>query len=178
MSADTILLRPPAPEDADALAAAVAESAREIGRWMDWARGDYGTEQAREWIAATAGERARGSAFEFLFTDAAGELLGVCGINQIHADHRFANLGYWIRTPATERGATARAVREVAAWAFSSTALVRLEMVVAVENTRSRRVAEKAGGALEGVLRARLRIGGAHHDAAMYSLVKPDASRA
>lgn len=62
----------------------------------------------------------------------------------------------------------------LADWVFDNTELQRLEIVVAVGNATSQRVAEKAGALREGVLRARLRIHGAFHDAVMYSLVRPE----
>jgi RimJ/RimL family protein N-acetyltransferase len=49
---------------------------------------------------------------------------------------------------------------------------VRLEIVVAVGNTRSARAAEKAGAEFEGVLRARIQLHGFTHDARMYSLIR------
>lgn len=53
-----------------------------------------------------------------------------------------ANLGYWVRTSATGSGVAPIAVRQAATRAFSTTELHRLEIVVAVKNVRSIRVAE------------------------------------
>jgi len=52
-------------------------------------------------------------------------------------------------------------------------ALVRLEVVVSVENAASLRVAEKAGAIREGVLRSRLLLHGRMHDAVMLAFVRP-----
>ena len=100
-------------------------------------------------------------------------MLGGCGINQINPMQRLANLGYWVRTSATGRGVAPAAVREVAAYAFRETDLIRLEIVVAVGNTRSQRVAEKVGATREGVLRSRVLLPSGPSDAVMYSLVRP-----
>jgi RimJ/RimL family protein N-acetyltransferase len=59
-------------------------------------------------------------------------------------------------------------------WAFESTELVRLEIVVATGNTASHRVAEKVGAIREGVLRRRLLLHGHPHDATMFSLIRDD----
>jgi len=69
----------------------------------------------------------------------------------------------------TRRGIASEAVRLVREWAFEHTDLVRLEVVVAVENLASQRVAEKAGAFREGILRSRLMLQGSTHDAVMYS---------
>jgi RimJ/RimL family protein N-acetyltransferase len=64
-------------------------------------------------------------------------------------------------------------VRQLADFAFRTTDLVRLEIVCAVGNERSQRVAERAGAVREGVLRRRLVLHGEAVDAVMYSLVRP-----
>jgi len=65
------------------------------------------------------------------------------------------------------------AVRAVAAYAFRETDLIRLEIVVAVGNTRSQRVAERSAAVREGVLRSRVLLPTGPVDAVMYSLVRP-----
>jgi ribosomal-protein-serine acetyltransferase len=77
-----------------------------------------------------------------------------------------------VRTSATGHGVAAEAVRQVAAFAFGTTDLVRLEIVCAVGNEASQRVAERAGAMREGVPRHRLLLHGQSVDAVMYSLVR------
>jgi RimJ/RimL family protein N-acetyltransferase len=96
-----------------------------------------------------------------------------CGINQLNRIHRFGNLGYWVRSSKTGRGVAVSAVTLAARFAFQSTDLIRLEIVCAVGNRRSQRVAEKAGAMRESVLHDRLLLHGAPHDAVMYSIVRP-----
>jgi ribosomal-protein-serine acetyltransferase len=79
-----------------------------------------------------------------------------------------------VRTSATGRGVASEAVRQVADFAFRNTELVRLEIVCAVGNRRSQRVAERAGAVREGVLRDRLLLHGEAVDAIMYSLTRPE----
>ena len=69
------------------------------------------------------------------------------------------------------------AVRQLADWGFAHTRLHRLEIVVAADNERSQRVAEKAGARREGILRSRLWSYEIPHDAVLYSMVKPFSSR-
>lgn len=84
------------------------------------------------------------------------------------------NLGYWVRTSRTRSGVASAATRLIARFGFLSLGLQRLEIVVAVGNQASERVAEKAGATREGVLRKRLLIHGQPHDAVLYSLVAED----
>lgn len=171
-----IELRYPTLDDAEPLTVAVRESLRELEPWMEWASDAYDVELARRWIGDQLTHRESGTAFEFVITSAEGMILGACGINRISPPPlRLANLGYWVRTSASGKGIAPEAARRVAEWAFSNTDLVRLEIVTAVGNERSRRVAEKAGGQFEGVLRARLWTRGPQ-DARMYSLIRPPTS--
>jgi RimJ/RimL family protein N-acetyltransferase len=59
-------------------------------------------------------------------------------------------------------------------FAFTQLGLRRIEIVAAVGNVPSQRVAEKAGASREGVLRNRLLINGESLDAVLFSLVPED----
>ena len=100
--------------------------------------------------------------------------LGGCGINGLDGLHRFANLGYWIRTAAVGRGVATAAARLTADFGFEQLALERLELVIEPANTASIRVAEKLGAQREGLLRRRLNFEGEQRDALMFSLIRGD----
>jgi RimJ/RimL family protein N-acetyltransferase/predicted kinase len=170
---DAVRLRRYAPGDAPALHAAAVESQPDLHPFMPWCHPGYSLEEARAYVDS------RGPAFEeerefgFVIEDLAGRFLGSVELNQVDPAYRRANLGYWVRSSATGRGVAPAAVRRIARFAFRDTFLQRLEIVCAVSNVRSRRVAEKAGARFEGIARDRLRLHDRHHDAAIYSLVRP-----
>jgi RimJ/RimL family protein N-acetyltransferase len=85
-----------------------------------------------------------------------------------------ANLGYWVRTSAAGRGVATNATRAAARFGFEQLGLRRIEIVAAVDNIPSQRVAEKAGAVREGILRQRLLIRGKSMDAVLFSLVRED----
>jgi ribosomal-protein-serine acetyltransferase len=165
-------LRRYAPEDAGPLWEAVRESAAAAFAWAPWCHAQYSLADAAEWIRSCTHAAAEGSRHAFAIVDGAGRLLGGCGIDRIDRLNRLANVGYWVRTSATGRGVASEAVRQLADSAFRSTDLVRLEIVCAVGNERSQRVAARAGALREGVLRQRLVLHGASVDAVLYSLVR------
>jgi RimJ/RimL family protein N-acetyltransferase len=167
----------PKHEDAPALTAAVRESLADLIPWMEWANDAYDVKTARHWIDGQQARRERSEAFEYLIKGPGEELLGCCGINRISAaPYRFANIGYWIRSSAMGNGVATAAVLRLVEIVFRETHLVRLEIVVAVGNKRSRRVAEKVGATFEGTLRSRLWTRGPQ-DALMYSLIRPASDR-
>ncbi len=156
--------------------AAMYEAAREsidsVGPWMPWLSEDYSMEGAAAWSERQQLNFDEGSRYEFMILDPSERYLGAIGLNQIDVANPRANLGYWVRTSAQNRGVATAATSLIVDWAFSNTPLVRLEVVVSVENAASLRVAEKAGAVREGILRSRLLLHGRMHDAVMFSFVR------
>jgi ribosomal-protein-serine acetyltransferase len=167
-----VSIRPYSVDDADDLYAAAVESSRDLYPWMPWCHPGYQRGDATGWLPVQVNRWVSREEFQFAIRSSTDEYLGGCGLNGLNREHGFANLGYWVRSSATGRGVAPEAVRLVRDWAFSHTELVRLELVMAVENVRSVRVAEKAGAHFEGVLRSRVRLHGRMHDARLYSLTR------
>lgn len=174
MAEAQIEIRPYRSGDADEVCAAVLESLEALAPWLPFAHPGYGAGDAREWVERCEQAFAEGVEYQFGIRDAAGRLLGGCGLNQINPMHRMANLGYWVRSSATGRGVATAAVRRLQRFAFERTDLVRLEIVCAVANEPSQRVAMKAGAVREAVLRDRLRSGEGSTDAVMFALLRSE----
>jgi len=171
----TIRIRPYRPSDAEAHCEAVRESLDELGRWLSWVHLDYGPSDSVAWIASRPEAWRRGEAYSFVVEDVGtGRLLGGSGLNYLNQTHRLANLGYWTRASAAGRGVATAAARLTAQFGMLHLDLHRIEIVVAVGNVPSCRVAEKMGATHEGVLRHRLRMGETSVDAHMYSLLPSD----
>jgi RimJ/RimL family protein N-acetyltransferase len=165
-------IRPYRLDDAGPLADAVRESVVELQPWMPWCHPDYSLEESRSWLELQVPAFQRRAELEFAIVAPYGRLLGGCGLNHLDPLNRRANLGYWVRSSESRRGVATAAVRLLRAWAFASTDLVRLEVVIASGNAASHRVAEKAGATREGTLRSRLLLHGVAHDATMFSFVR------
>jgi ribosomal-protein-serine acetyltransferase len=167
-----IRIRPYRADDAPRLYEAARESVGDVFPWLAWCHPEYTLEEAAAWAASREGLARQALEYHFVIAGDEDRLLGGCGINQINRVHRFGNLGYWVRTSAAGRGVAGSAVALCADFVFQNTDLLRLEIVCAAGNRRSQRVAEKAGATREGVLRDRLLVHGAPHDAVMYSIVR------
>jgi RimJ/RimL family protein N-acetyltransferase len=175
MSHIKISIRPYQLDDAPGLYEAAHESIADMYPWMEWCHPNYSIQDSRSWVPIAVANWASGVGFDFVVCDLdTGCFLGAVGINQINRAHDFANLGYWIRSSATGQGLAPQAVRLCARFGFEELKLQRIEIVVAVGNLRSQRVAEKAGATREGVLRHRLNNGGTWQDAVMFSLLPND----
>lgn len=79
------------------------------------------------------------------------------------------NLGYWVRSDCCRQGVATQAAQLLWQFGIETVGLNRLEIVVAVGNVASRRVAEKVGAVYEGVQRSRLMVGDVIHDAHMFA---------
>ncbi len=171
-----ILVRPLELTDEESLFAAVRESIPEVSPWLAWCHKDYSIEETREFLRSRA-EKSQGDEwYSFGIFDRRNgeEFLGGVGLNFINRVHQFGNLGYWVRTSAAGKGIASKASRLVARFGFEEIGLHRIEILAAVSNIASQRVAEKIGAVREGVLRKRLVIRGESQDAVMFSLISED----
>ena len=163
--------------DAEFLYEAVRESIAEVSVWLSWCHEGYSIEESRDFVA-TRNVLSQGDEwYSFAVLDhSSGRFLGGVGINFINRVHQFANLGYWVRTSAAGRGVATRATMLAARFGFQELGLNRIEIIAAVDNIASQRVAERAGAVREGILRKRLSINGVPHAAVLFSLVAEDLS--
>lgn len=171
-----ILLRPPRPDEAEAMHAALEESRGEVPVWLPETDG-LTLDDVREFLAAGPRMWQDSSAFHFgIFDPHTGRYLGGCGLTQVNLRHRVCNAYYWVRSSETGRGVAGRAARLMARFAFDQLQMQRMEIVAEVENLLSIRVAEKAGAVREGLLRNRLNNRGEPRDAVLFSLIPSDLS--
>ncbi|MDX6473691.1 MAG: hypothetical protein QOK22_2507 [Gaiellaceae bacterium] len=165
-----VTLRPWREEDAPSIVDCV-DGDPEIALWLDQVPQPYALEDARSYIAGMPGVEHE----TFAVTDAeSGRVLGSIGFGPV-ADG-VGEIGYWIRTDARGGGVMTRALVLLSRTVLARDEVERVQLRADVENVPSRRVAEKAGFLLEGVLRsahwnARL---GRRQDWALYSLLPSD----
>ncbi|MDE2049658.1 MAG: GNAT family N-acetyltransferase [Gammaproteobacteria bacterium] len=101
--------------------------------------------------------------------------VGAVGL-ELMADinRRSAEIGYWLGTAYWGGGIATDAVTLVTDWAFRAFRLVRIFAQPFARNVASRRVLEKAGYALEGIMRSSGVKDGAVRDQCMYARLSAD----
>ena len=173
ITAGRLHLRPFRLSDAPAVYAACQDP--EIQRWTA-VPSPYREEDARGFVedfSAHEWDSGRGAVFAIL--DAAdGTLLGNVSLSKLDRSSGLAEVGYWTAAHARGRGVMTQAVGVVCRWAFAERDRERIEWLAGVGNVASRRVAEKAGFTIEGVLRSRLVLNGERTDAWIGSLLRTD----
>ena len=83
-------------------------------------------------------------------------------------------IGYWLRTPHCGKGYMNEAVAAIERMCFELFKAARMEIRCDARNVRSRRVAERAGYTLEGILRHQERApDGELRDTCVYAKLPP-----
>jgi len=163
------------PDDVTRLFEAASESVPELSRWLPWCHASYSPDDSAAFVNSRDVEWEKGEHYSFMIFELhTGEFLGGAGLNFINRVHSTANVGYWVRSSRTGRGIATAATRLIARFGLEELKFQRLEILAAIDNVASQRVAEKAGATREAVLRKRLLLHGRAHDAVMYSFIIGD----
>jgi RimJ/RimL family protein N-acetyltransferase len=173
ITASLVVLRRVRPADAPSLFQVICDP--EVMRFMDWPiPTDPSSTEAH--LQDAAGDWDMGSEFQWVILERfTGELVGSisCRPNG-HA----ADFGYFFGRSYWGKGLAFDAASTVTDWLDAQPQIFRIWASVDVENTRSRRLLERLGLGLEGVLRmatVRPNIGGPPRDTAIYARVKKAA---
>lgn len=159
-------------EHAVALFELTERNREHLAPWMAWidVTGDVADTYA--FLRAAEKEAHEQSAFKCgLWSD--GDLIGAIDLHEINWTNRHAQIGYWLDQAHTGRGIVTRAVQRIMQYAFDTLDLHRIEIHVATENRASRRIPERLGFTLEGVLREVQYLRGRYVDHAIYAFIRP-----
>jgi ribosomal-protein-serine acetyltransferase len=159
--------------DAAELFALVDANRAHLGPWMPWLTPYRGQEQALEFIRSTRRQLAENRGYQTAIV--AGErIVGIVGFHGVDWANRSTSIGYWLAADQEGRGTMTKAVRALVDHAFDGWALARVEIRAAVENARSRAVAERLGFREEGTLRRAERVGDRWLDHVIYAMLAED----
>ena len=102
-------------------------------------------------------------------------LVGSVGIFvQGDVARKSAELGYWLGEPFWGKGVMSAAVRQICAEAFEKFDIVRIYAEPFAHNAASRKVLQKAGFTLEGIMKDSVCKNGEIFDSCMYALLKKE----
>jgi ribosomal-protein-serine acetyltransferase len=161
--------------DANELHALIEANRAYLARWLPWAsrQSPADTEQfiqrARKQQADDDGLQAAVVCDE--------RIAGVVGYHSIEWVHRRTSIGYWLSEDRQGRGTMTAAVSALVDRALGELELNRVEIRAAVDNRRSRAIAERLGFHEEGTLRAAERIDDRYLDTVVYAMLAGDWRR-
>ncbi len=166
-----LVLRTLESADAPALFRLIDADRARLGRWLPWVEETRTEEDTVRFIADAADERRRRRSLVVgILVD--GTLAGTLGLHYLDWFDRSAELGYWIAAPLEGRGYVTRAARCMLEVAFGTAGLHRVVIRCAIDNARSRRVAERLGFRVEGLLREAQWVGGRFLDQHLLALLR------
>ena len=160
-------------EHCDALWHAIDASRESLRPWLPWVDATREPGDCEVFVTAAMAERRLGSARHFVLLED-DELIGVVGFNRIVERHRWASLGYWLRSDRQGGGRMSQSVATLVEWGFDELELHRLEIRCAEGNSRSRAIPERLGFQQEGVLRECEWVGGRALSHVVYSRLAGD----
>lgn len=112
---------------------------------------------------------------QWAVADAADDrLLGRIALRDVVLDDGVAEIAYWTTAKARGQGVAARATRTLSRWALDEIGFQRLELLHAVANGASCRVATKAGFTVEGTKRSAVLHPDGWHDMHLHARVRGD----
>jgi len=142
-----------------------------LERWLGWAQAAR-FESTRIFLEDQIAQHAEGRAAHYgIWWN--GRLAGAIGLRNLDAPAE-TSVGYYLATFACGNGIMTAALRTLTRTAIERLGVYRIELVAALGNMESRRVAERAGFVFEGIARARVIVHGKLHDAAVYARVASD----
>jgi RimJ/RimL family protein N-acetyltransferase len=126
---------------------------------------------AEAWLARYEAARRDGTREAFAIVD--DEFLGIALAAGIEPEARQCELGYMVAPAARGRGVATEALRLLTEWAFGL-GMLRAELHISVDNLASKRVAERNGYRLDGVLRSLWFKGDLREDTEIWSRLPSD----
>ncbi|MBU8856442.1 MULTISPECIES: GNAT family N-acetyltransferase [unclassified Micromonospora] len=169
-TADGLVLRPWADEDAPAVLAAYQDP--EIRRWHT--RRPASPEQVLDWFAHLHRSWRQETGASWAVTRDGREVVGRMTLGGVNLEDGEAACAYWVVPAARGAGVASGALRAVSAWALAEGRLHRLWLDHSTGNAASCRVAVKAGFRLEGTKRSAAVHDDGRHDMHLHARVRGD----
>jgi cupin fold WbuC family metalloprotein len=173
LRSDRLILRGYESSDAPAIYAYASDE--ETTRYMAWDR-HRSIEDAHGFLHGMVAKHYRRHRLDYAIclADDHARVIGGLGVYPHPGPHQVMELGYILGRPHWSRGLALEAVRRLLDHAFHTTDVERIFAPIFAENSRSRRLAEKAGLRLDGVLRSALAFRGRRWDEAVYAILRGD----
>ena len=132
---------------------AVVDSNREhLRKWMWWLDATKNEEDIKTFIRGAMKQYSDDLGFQAVIFHK-GNLVGVSGYSPLNKKDRIGELGYWLSAESEGLGIMTKVNVKIVSMGFELLNLNKVIIRCAVENQKSRAVAERLGFSLEGILR-------------------------
>jgi ribosomal-protein-serine acetyltransferase len=170
-----LMLRPFRRRDVAALHEAIEISLEDLSPWLPWVE-DYDRGVSQRFVRESVGAWADRRAYDFTVRTIA-ELdrhLGNVSIWSTSHQNAIGEVGYWIRSDETGNGYATEATTRAVQIGFEEMGLHKVQLRIALGNTRSERIAGVVGFVHEGVLRDEVKVGNRWLDHSVWSMLESE----
>ncbi len=169
--AEHTILKPLSLDDASHMFRLIDEERDYLRQWLPFVDMTQAEQHTQDYIELSLGME---GAPQFAIY-AQERFVGLVGFKDNDADNRKIEIGYWLSMAAQGQGIVTSAVDALLGFAFNTMAFNRVQIKVAVNNHKSRKIPEKLGFSLEGIEReGELLVDHIFTDLAIYSLLKSE----
>ncbi len=179
LETERLLVRSASATVAPQLRDAVEETLDVLAPWMPWADHVPSLREIEE--NCVNGEKAfrEGTGYRFhMFLKDQATFIGSIELFRIDWTVPKCELGYWVRKSHARRGYITEAVAQIVLYALDELQMNRVDIRTSTKNARSRRVPERLGFVLEGILRNDERhVDGSLRDTCVYAKVRAEPTR-
>lgn len=142
-----------------------------LARWLPWVGFIQHITHTEKFIQFTKQQWASGNGFQCAIIDQE-QLAGIIGFHGFNRSNDSASVGYWLGEHYQGKGLIQQSLPVLIRQAFERYSIQRIVIGCAVNNHESRKIPEKLGFQLEGILKASEKLHGEYVDQAIYSLIK------
>lgn len=170
---ETLRLERLAEAHAEALFAVIEQDRTHLAEFLPWVPRMQSAEDFRRYVQTSETLFREKTDVSFAIVRA-GVPVGRVGLHAIHPQNQSAAIGYWLGCDAEGLGIMTRSCKTLLTYGFGELGLQRIELKAAVENSKSRAVAERLRFRQEGVLRQAEWVNGRFLDLALYALLRDE----
>ncbi|WP_044642394.1 GNAT family N-acetyltransferase [Risungbinella massiliensis] len=173
---ERLIIRQPLPGDGEVVYVAMMESLDQLQRWMPWAKKAPTLEDTEANVRQAYVQFLERTDLRFhLFHHDTKEFIGSSGLHRIDWKVRKYEIGYWCRSTFARQGYITEAVKGLTVFAFQFLEANRVEIRCDEQNLASRKVAERVGFQMEGILRNHdLSVDQKLRNTCVYSMISED----
>lgn len=147
----------------------VAQEREYLGQWLSWPA--YADSEAffLNFVQNSLQSYAAGKSWTCAMIYR-GQVVGNISFNTINTELKKVEIGYWLSQQYQGRGIVSQSVKKMVEIAFHQLEMEKVQISAAVENRPSRRVCERLGFELEGVITRAENLNGMVVDHAIYGM--------
>lgn len=154
-----LILKPPQVGDGIIVNKAVLETFDELHQFMHWAQEKPSIDDSEEHVRLAAANWILKRNEEpylplFMFDKKTNQFVGGTGYHHYDWIVPCIETGYWIRKTYTGQGLMTEAINAITQYAFKQLGVKRITITCDIDNLRSKKIPERLGYTLEGVLKA------------------------